>query len=286
MVHNSSTLYGQLFIIATPIGNRKDISIRAIETLQTVSLIAAEDTRHSKFLLQQLNISTPLTSYHNHNEEAKTKVLLTRLRNGDSIALISDAGTPLISDPGFSLVRMARNCGIEVIPIPGCCAFVAALSASGIACHPFLFVGFLPPKASTRVAALQGYYTLRHTVILYESTHRLSDCIQDIAKVYGSAYPFQLAKELTKAHETFVEGSATELLEWLNSDIRRFKGEFILILPAAEKEDQALNAVDVTTLKVLLKDLPLKQAVKLAAQITGKSKNTLYQQALDLSNRD
>jgi 16S rRNA (cytidine1402-2'-O)-methyltransferase len=282
MVHNSSTPYGQLFIIATPIGNMNDISARAIQTLKSVSLIAAEDTRHSKYLLQQLTINTPMTSYHNHNEEAKATQLLSRLYKGDDIALICDAGTPLISDPGFSLVRMARAAGVKVTPIPGCCAFIAALSASGIASHPFLFAGFLPAKSTARITALQHYAQLKQTLIVYESTHRLGGCLTDIATVYGAGQNLQLAKELTKAHEAFVEGTSAEIKQWLDADILRYKGEFIIIIPAEQEQQQDISAEDLRVLQLLLKELPLKQAVKLAATISGKSKNTLYQLALDI----
>lgn len=279
MVKNSSTIYGQLYVVATPIGNLKDITQRAIDTLKNCALIAAEDTRHSKRLMQQFGIDTPLTSLHNFNEQQKCHQLLAQLQAGKSIALISDAGTPLISDPGFSMVRLAREEGVEVIPIPGCSALITALSASGLPCQQFFFAGFLPAKASHRKRCLQSYTHYPFSTVIYESTHRLLDCIADISEVYGHAYHFCLAKELTKSFEHFELGTATSIMEWLKTDPQRQKGEFVLILPNIVEE--VASDTDLPhTLQILLKHLPLKQAVKIAVDMTGMAKNAVYQMAL------
>ena len=281
MTTAQATRLGTLYIVATPIGNRNDISMRALETLKTVDFILAEDTRHSQPLLSSLGIKKPLSSLHAHNEAHKSETVIQALQSGQSIALISDAGTPLISDPGFPLVQKARLSGIDVVPIPGPCALIAALSAAGIPSDIFTFAGFLPAKETARKSRLEALKSLTHTLIFYESTHRILDTLGDIASVFGKDFKLVLAKELTKAFERFVTGSAGEIQDWLNDDKNRCKGEFVLILPAraAEAADNGSNEL----LSTLLDELPLKQAVKLACKITGLPKNELYQKALDLN---
>lgn len=273
---------GKLYIVATPIGNRDDISLRAIETLNSVDSILAEDTRHSKQLLLPLGISTPLISLHAHNEAERLDDFIMALQQGKNFALISDAGTPLISDPGFPLVRKARQLGIPVVPVPGACALITALSASGMPCDTFTFLGFLPAKSIARGKILASLENSEHTVVFYESTHRIKECLVDIATILGSDRQLVLAKELTKTFEAFVSGSCQTVQDWLEADPARCKGEFVLILPPCEvahkdNHDQLLS--------ILLAELPLKQAVKIACQLTGEPKNELYQLALKLDGR-
>jgi len=276
---NGANTAGVLYIIATPIGNREDISFRALSTLKLVDTIVAEDTRHSLALLTSLGIKKPIISLHAHNESKKSEEILSMLLEGQSLALISDAGTPLISDPGFPLVRLAQSRQIPVVPIPGPCALITALSAAGVACDTFTFYGFLPAKQTARRQTLESLTAIQHTGIFYESTHRILDCIEDIADVFGFSYEMVLAKELTKTFERFITGTCTDIKNWLQEDTNHLKGEFVLILPPREiKQD---DEEDRRVLSVLMDELPLKQAVKLAAKITGKAKNDLYKIALE-----
>jgi 16S rRNA (cytidine1402-2'-O)-methyltransferase len=273
---------GILYIVATPIGNLEDISLRAINTLKMVDMILAEDTRHSIQLLNALGIQKPLQALHDHNEIHKSDDILQALKAGKSFALISDAGTPLISDPGFILVRQAQKEGIRVVPIPGACALITALCAAGIPCDSFTFAGFLPAKQQARLARLQSLAHSEHTVILYESTHRILACIEDIIAVYGKDYRFVMAKELTKAFEQFLYARGEEINSWLQEDKGRVKGEFVLILPALPEQDTA--AEDEKLIRILLKELPLKQAVKLGSLLSDTPKNDLYKMALQLQS--
>lgn len=272
MTASSATLY----IVATPIGNLGDLSPRARTILQTVDVILAEDTRHSKALLHAFGIQTPLQSFHAHNETQKSVSVLEALKKGTSFALISDAGTPLISDPGFPLVQKAQALGLTVIPIPGPCALIAALSAAGMPCDTFTFAGFLPAKSSARRDKLLQLKQHQHTLIFYESTHRIDDSLNDIATIYGENHEMVLAKELTKTFESIKRGTAREILCWLEKDRARTKGEFVLILAPQQQNEPQQDEL----LSILLAELPLKQAVSLAAKISKKPKNTLYQQAL------
>lgn len=270
---------GALYLVSTPIGNREDISFRALATLKQVDFILAEDTRHTAPLLTLYGIKKPLFSFHAHNETQQSEEVLLRLFAGESCALVSDAGTPLISDPGFILVKIAREKKISVVPIPGACALIAALSASGVPTDVFTFIGFLPPKSCARLKKLESYACLPHTLVLYESTHRIEACIESIRDVFGEDYEFVLAKELTKTHECFKSGNASFLMHWLAEDKARLKGEFVLVLPP-----RVLIVEDDVSrhLNVLLKELPLKQAVKLTIALTGKQKNEVYERALCL----
>lgn len=285
MAVTSSTV-GTLYIVATPIGNRDDISHRALKTLTEVDAILAEDTRHSRQLLQGYGISKPLISLHTHNEGVKTESIINELLAGKTFALISDAGTPLINDPGFPLVKEARLNGVNVVPIPGACALITAISAAGIPCDVFTFAGFLPAKKSARKERLTELMSLPHTFIFYESTHRIDECLQDIAEVMGNPVEIVLAKELTKTFETFVTGTCAEIRTWLAEEAARSKGEFVLLIPPLniKKENQAI--LDETKLlTTLLKELPLKQAVKIAVELSGGNKNELYKRALELSGK-
>ncbi|GGI86965.1 16S rRNA (cytidine(1402)-2'-O)-methyltransferase [Legionella impletisoli] len=281
MTASSAITPGTLYIVATPIGNLEDISKRAIDTLQAVDVILAEDTRHSQPLLTALGIKKPLVSLHAFNEAEKSKVIIEQLQQGQSYALISDAGTPLISDPGYPLVKLAREEDISVVPIPGPCALISALSAAGVPTDVFTFAGFLPAKSSARKQALQKYSKTLHTLVFYESTHRIVDCLSDIADIFGESCELVLAKELTKTFERFVTGSCLEVKNWLLSDKGHVRGEFVLIIPPrlAKKDIQE----EETLLTHLMEEMPLKQAVKLACNITGKNKNELYDLALRLN---
>lgn len=281
----SASVLGTLYIVATPIGHRDDISFRAQEVLRTVDCIFAEDTRHSLPFLTSLGVKKPVKALHAHNEATQGEHVLNLLRSGKSCALISDAGTPLISDPGYVLVHWARKEGIPVVPVPGPSALITALSAAGVSTDVFTFGGFLPAKAVARRSKLSTFFELPHTLVFYESTHRLIDSIEDIATVFGASCELVLAKELTKTFERFVSGSCTEVLGWLQEDPAYKKGEFVLIIPARAQEPASQRRID-HDLLVLLAELPLKQAVKLASQLTGLPKNELYARALALTAKE
>lgn len=278
----STATSGTIYVVATPIGNLEDISQRAINTLNSVDSIFAEDTRHTKKLLTALGVQKPLHSLHAYNENEKSKVIIERLLKGESMALVSDAGTPLISDPGYPLIKLAHENDIQVSPIPGNCALIAALSVAGLPTDVFTFAGFLPAKQQARINQLEQLSSLSHTLVIYESTHRIKSCIEDIILVFGKASSLVLAKELTKSFETIKHDSAQNISDWLAEDISRYKGEFVLIIAPKEKEESQSHATDL--LKVLLEELPLKQAVKIATKITGSNKNELYELALKLKN--
>jgi 16S rRNA (cytidine1402-2'-O)-methyltransferase len=284
MVKSSATSRGILYVVATPIGNRKDISARALHTLNEVDGILAEDTRHSLQLLTNLGIKKPLFSFHAHNETEKSLHIIKMLEEGKSLALISDAGTPLISDPGFPLVRLARDRNISVVPVPGPCALIAALSVAGVPCDSFTFAGFLPAKQVARKQKLQSFLHSEHTVIFYESTHRICEGIADIGAVFGQDYELVMAKELTKAHEYLSQGTASHILAWLKEDSAHLKGEFVLILPPRPQPKSQGQGREI--LSILLQELPLKQAVQVAFLITKLNKNELYKIALHLQEKD
>ncbi|CAH9019333.1 16S rRNA (cytidine(1402)-2'-O)-methyltransferase [Candidatus Nitrosacidococcus sp. I8] len=275
---------GTLYIVATPIGNLKDFSFRAQETLQKVKLIAAEDTRHSATLLKHFNITTPIVSLHEYNELERSKVLIAHCQNGDSIALISDAGTPLISDPGYRLVQQARLTGILITPIPGPCALIAALSVAGLPSDRFVFEGFLSAKPSVRYTRLNQLAKETRTLIFYEAPHRLLDTLEAMVKVLGSKRKVALAKELTKLYETVWEGSLNLLLTQLKDDSILSRGEFVVLVHGAEEDQEDMETKALNVLIPLLKVLPLKQAVVTGSEITGIKKNYLYQLALKLNN--
>lgn len=281
MTEISATTTGILYIVATPIGNRDDITLRALNTLQSVDTILAEDTRHSMQLLTLLGIKKPLMSLHAHNEADKSEQVIAALLNGKSFALISDAGTPLINDPGYPLVKLAQASGISVVPIPGACAVIAALSAAGVPCDTFSFHGFLPAKHTARCSKLETLKNITHTLVFYESTHRILDCIEDIESVFGSQCQLVLAKELTKTFERFITGNCAEVKAWLLADRGHCKGEFVLIIPPREQLHD-LNTNTTQLLTILLAELPLKQAVKIASQITQENKNEVYKMALEM----
>ncbi len=278
MIQSSASTSGTLYIVATPIGNLNDISLRAIETLRTVDSILCEDTRHSVHLLTHLGIKKPLIALHAHNEHDKSTAILQALASGKSFALISDAGTPLIADPGYPLVHAARQAHISIVPIPGPCAFVTAISAAGIPCDTVSFFGFLPAKSKARQEKLASLIDINHTLVFYESTHRIQACLEDCSKIFGENCELVLAKELTKTYEQFIQGPISTIQAWLHADLARCKGEFVLIVPPRIARQTKTQGDQI--LKILLKELPLKQAVNLAAEISGRAKNELYQLAL------
>lgn len=281
----SSSASGVLYIVATPIGNLDDLSNRAVHVLSRVDVVAAEDTRHSGRLLQHLGLSKRLIALHDHNERDRAEGLLRELEAGRSVALISDAGTPLISDPGYVLVREARNRGLQVSPIPGPCALVTALSAAGLPTDRFLFVGFLPAKRTGRRAALEKLARETATLVFYESPHRILDTVADIAAMLGEGRELVLGRELTKTFETFYSGTVQEVLDVLSADPHGSKGEFVVMIHGADQalDDDAPGALDVDRLiKLLLAELPVKKVAKLAAELSGRPKNELYQRALEL----
>ena len=273
---------GVLYIVATPIGNLDDISLRAIATLKAVDLIAAEDTRHSKYLLNHLGIETPMISCHEHNEKSRSAVLLEKLAAGSNVALISDAGTPLISDPGYKLVLAAQQARIPVSPIPGANSAIAALSAAGLPTENFHFCGFLSSRTKERGLQLQALSVIPVTLVLFESSHRIERLMQQLVQVFPEKQCV-IAKELTKLHENFMRGSAAELLTRLKDDSVLSKGEFVVLIDNSDDPaSKQLNTDDVEILKVLLEEVSVKIAVKIAMRLTGKKKNELYQQALNL----
>ncbi|MFQ1008180.1 16S rRNA (cytidine(1402)-2'-O)-methyltransferase [Gilliamella apicola] len=271
-----------LYIVATPIGNLDDITLRAINTLKRVDLIAAEDTRHSGLLLQHLGIKAKLFSLHDHNEQEKAHVLIEKLQSGISIALVSDAGTPLINDPGYHLVKACRENDIKVVPIPGACAAIAALSVAGLPSDKFIYEGFLPAKSKARQDSLVSLITEPRTMIFYESTHRLLETLKDMQTIFGADKQIVLAKELTKTWETIVSFPVNELIDWLNQDASRQKGEFVLIVAGYTESNKDIDPKAINTLKLLQKELPLKKAAAITAEIYGLKKNQLYQIGLNL----
>lgn len=275
---------GVLYVVATPIGNLEDLSPRARRVLAEVALVAAEDTRHSGKLLAHFGIHTPLLSMHDHNEAERVPALIEKLLAGESLALVSDAGTPLISDPGFDLVRAARAAGITVTPVPGPSALIAALSVSGLPTDRFVFEGFLPAKAGARRGRLGELARETRTLVLYEAVHRLADTLQDMRAAFGKARAGAVARELTKLHETVRTGSLQELADWAEQDATAMLGEVVLLVAGAEVvESGAVVVGPEQLLGALLDELPLKQAVALAARISGGGKNTFYEMALKIN---
>lgn len=274
---------GTLYVVATPIGNLDDISARALRILREVPLIAAEDTRHSARLLQHFGIPTPLAACHEHNERDQGGRFLARLQAGEDVALISDAGTPLISDPGYHLVRQVRAAGIPVVPVPGACALIAALSAAGLPSDRFIFEGFLPAKAAGRRARLEQVREEPRTLIFYEAPHRILESLEDMRDVFGGERPALLARELTKTFETLQGLPLAELCQWVAADSNQQRGECVVLVAGwqAPEGEEAVSAEALRVLDLLMTEMPLKRAAALAAEITGVRKNLLYQVALE-----
>ena len=270
-------------MVATPIGNLGDITLRALEVLRGVDLVAAEDTRDSGRLLNHYGIAAKMVALHEHNERSAGARIVDSLREGKSVALISDAGTPAISDPGAHLVAAVRAAGCKVVPLPGANAAVCALSAAGLEDTHFLFYGFLPHGAADRKRQLETLKTLPYLLVFYESPHRILDCVADLRSVLGDARRITFARELTKLFETIHACALGEAQAWLETDTNQQKGEFVLLVSGAEiHKEVGIGEAGQRTLELLLAELPLKQAVKLAAEISGEKKNALYELALEL----
>jgi len=275
-----------LYVVATPIGNLNDITLRALEVLQGVDIIAAEHVQNSRNLLSHHGISTRLMTLHQHNEAAAAHQISKDLADGKSVALISDAGTPAISDPGAILVQHIRECGFPVIPIPGANAAISALSASGVINPHFLFYGFLPSRSGLRQRELTTLAGLPYTLVFYEAPHRILETLNDIMAVLGAQREITIARELTKLFETIHQCTVEQAIEWATNDPYQQKGEFVLLVSGATPVDKTdISEQARHTLKCLLAELPLKQAVKLTAEITGENKKALYQLALDLKSQ-
>ncbi len=270
-----------LYVVATPLGNIGDMSLRAIAVLKAVDVIAAEDKRHSQRLLDAYGIRGQMLSVHQHNEQEAAGKVIGLLEAGQQIALITDAGTPAVSDPGARLVARVRAAGHVVVPVPGACAAVAALSVSGIAEGGFRFVGFLPAKSAARVAALQRLCDETDAMVFYEAPHRIVECVADLLAVFGAERELLIAREITKLHEQIVSMPLADTAAWFEADSNRCRGEFVLVL-AGKLPDTGLEAETERVLALLLDELPLKSAARLAAELTGVSKNVLYARALEL----
>jgi 16S rRNA (cytidine1402-2'-O)-methyltransferase len=277
---------GTLYIVATPIGNLGDISQRAIDILSQVDVIACEDTRHTQRLLTAFAIKNKTLSLHDHNERQRQDQIALMLQDGKSIALVSDAGTPLISDPGFHLVRHCRQLGLSVSPIPGACAAIAALSSAGLPTDRFTFEGFLPSKSGARQAKLNDLSEEPRTMVFYDAPRRAIDTISDIVKTLGGQRYVVIARELTKTFETIHSDSAENLLTWLSQDSNQLKGEMVLIIEGHKSLIDDIPSQVAATLKLLIDELPPKKACAIAAQIYGVKKNTLYELALSLKNEE
>jgi 16S rRNA (cytidine1402-2'-O)-methyltransferase len=272
-----------LYVVATPIGNLSDITLRALEVLGAADTVAAEDTRNTRHLLQHHGISEArLLALHQHNERGAAEKVITLLQQGQNVALVTDAGTPAVSDPGAVLVEIVREAGFRVIPIPGASAAVAALSASGLCAPHFLFYGFLPNKSAARRTVLQGLAEHPYTLVFYEAPHRILECTEDLHAVFGNEREIVFAREVTKLFESIHRCKLSDAMAWLNSDPNNQRGEFVLLISGAQEQKEGLGAETERTLTTLLQELPLKQAVQLAVKITGANKNELYQRALAL----
>lgn len=277
--------YGTLYVVATPIGNLSDITAHAIDTLKSVSIIACEDTRTSGKLLSHFGIATPAWAYHEHNTEIQTPKLIEILQTGQSIALISDAGTPLVSDPGYQLVQAAHQAHIAVSPIVGACAAIAALSVAGLPSDKFAFLGFMPAKSHGRQKQLTQYQDRSDTLIFYEAPHRIIACIEDMVTVFGGERPVTFCRELTKTFETVHKTTLAQLLSFVRHDDNQQKGEMVLVVAGAPSKDtQADMSIHDELLLRLRQDLSVKKSAALAADLTGAKKNALYQRLLELED--
>lgn len=275
---------GHLYVVSTPIGNLADITERALAVLSQVDLIACEDTRHTQRLLSHFSISNKTISLHDHNERQRQDYFVQLLEEGKSIALVSDAGTPLISDPGFHIVKHLRANRLNVVPVPGVCAAITALSVAGLPTDRFTFEGFLPSKSTARQKVLNEMANETRTMVFYDAPRRAIDTVQDIVDVLGGERQVVMARELTKTFETIHSDTAENLLTWLSEDPNQLKGEMVLMIEGATKDDQAISPEIANTLTILLAELPPKKACAVAAKIYGVKKNTLYDYALSLKD--
>lgn len=273
------TVSACLYIVPTPIGNLSDITLRALEVLKSVDCIAAEDTRHSGLLLQHYQIKAPMLALHDHNEQQRASLLIQRIQQGQSIALISDAGTPLISDPGFHVVKACQDAGVRVVPLPGPCAAITALSASGLPTDKFVFEGFLPVKEKAKADRLHALTDESRTMVFYESPRRVIDTLTAMHKQWGERQVV-IARELTKTFETIKTLPLSEMIVWLGDDTNQTKGEFVVMVAGISEDTERLPAAALKTLTLLMADLPLKKAAALTAEIYDVKKNALYEWGL------
>lgn len=280
-----SIIKGALYIVATPIGNLEDLSPRAKMVLENVDLIVAEDTRHSKPMLNQYGIKTKIRAYHDYNERTLAPVLIQQLQAGASIALISDAGTPLICDPGYHLLVAAHAAEIKVIPIPGPSALISALSVAGFSSEKFIFEGYLPAKKTARRQRLQLLKNETRTIVFYEAPHRILACIEDAISCFGSERQAVVAKEITKLHENIQRATLAGILGWLSSDRDLSKGEFVVVIQG-DKADQFDTQEANRVLKILLADHSVKEAAKLTSEIMQGNRNVIYKLAMDLKAKE
>jgi 16S rRNA (cytidine1402-2'-O)-methyltransferase len=279
------TQAGVLYVVATPIGNMGDISPRAREILAAVGAVAAEDTRHSGLLLRELGLERPLVSLHEHNESVRAVELVVRLRAGESIALVSDAGTPLVSDPGYRLLRAALEAGIVVTPVPGPCAAIAALSAAGLPAERFCFEGFLPSRAIARRRRLDELAAETRTLVIYEAPHRIAACLADLAAACGESRRACVARELTKHFESFYRGNLGELAARAQEDADMRRGESVILVEGSAEQPPGAGKVD-ETLGVLLQFLPPSAAAAATAELTGARRNDVYARALEMTRKN
>lgn len=279
---------GTLYIVSTPIGNLGDISQRAIDTLSSVDLIAAEDTRRTGLLLSHYGINKKQIALHDHNEEKKVPQVLESIGNGQNIALVSDAGTPLINDPGFDLVRAALDANLNVVPIPGPCSPIVALSVSGLPTDRFIYEGFLPAKQGARIKYLEALVKEPRTILFLESSHRIVASLKDMLTVFGEQRTAMVARELTKTFETIKKATLPNLIEWIESDSNQTKGEFVVVMDGNKATESDKSEIDTENLlKMLLNEgIGVKQTSNIAAKLTGKKKKELYTMALELSEKE
>lgn len=273
---------GRLYVVATPIGNLSDVTSRATQILADVDAVVVEDTRVSGKLLNYLGIKNKMLSLHAHNENTFSTQVIKKLLDGQDIALISDAGTPLISDPGFPLVRLARTNGIEVLTVPGPCAAIAALSISGIACDQFVFIGFLAAKQAARIKQLEAMATEHRTMVIYESPHRIEQSLTDMRTVFGDERQVSISRELTKQFEQTFQSHLADAVEWVNQSSNHRKGEFVVVLAGVNSHALTDSHQSDMLLKELIAELPPRKAAAIVSRLTGESKNELYQKALQL----
>lgn len=273
---------GCLYVVATPIGHLGDLSPRAAAVLRGVDLICAEDTRTSQRLLAHIGSRVPMRALHDHNEREQVESLVAQIREGQALALISDAGTPLVSDPGFRLVRAAREHALTVVPIPGASAVLAALAAAGLPTDRFVFEGFLPAKSGARRTALEGLSTEPRTLVLFEAPHRIAGTLADLSDCFGAERPAWLARELTKRFEQFVGPTVGDILDWAHTATEQLRGEMVLVVGGCPESHRPVTVDVERLLRELLKVAPTKQAARMAADLTGLPRNVLYQQALTI----
>ncbi len=283
---NETHMTGTLYLVSTPIGNINDITIRAIDILNNVDIILTEDTRVTTKLLKHHSVlkKAPLESFNQINEDKKAPKIISGLKSGKNIALVSDAGTPLISDPGYKFIKTARENNIKVEPVPGCCALIAAITSSGLPSDRFSFHGFLPRSSSKRITELNALNHNKETLIFYESVHRIQSSIEDMINVFGGSRPAVLCKEITKMHESFIGDTLLDIFNFIKNNKEKIKGEFTIVIQGSSEGEVAEEEID-AILRMLMEDLSLKKAVEIAAKVSNLSKSRIYDRALKIKNQ-